>query len=823
MTTQSQCVDNIFEVMGGSLKRSQIKDVVDQLTAMADRDPDLATAYGVKLKRAARTLTEQEVLAAQKEKIQRGINILRRKAVDARISAGEGEGRKASLEIDNINSGSVRSGTRVGGSVDAQYHALAAKWTGGAEMELRRDGVLEWLTGRGLEGLSGRADTAFEDALGREMSRLTGGTDTPTGNKAAEKAATILNKYSELARIAQNKNGAFIGKALGYIAAQTHDATRIFKAGKAAWKQAILPRLDPKTFADVRNVDEFLDAAWANLATGNHMKEAGQPTGSFNYIGPGNLANRLSQQRVFIFKSGADWLAYNKQFGVGSVLDGVTHNLERAARNVAVMKTWGTNPEAMFRSVIDSEMMKAKKAGDIEEVKKLESGTRAQFGLAPGLMANFQATTGMANVPGNARAAEIAQGVRNVMSMTKLGGVALSSFPDLAVRASVLRHNGVGLLEGLGNGLQSLAVGRGSGETRDASNLLVGMFDGTRDAILSRFSAADSVPGKGAKLAGTFFKLTGLTWWQDALMSGSGRMLSTNLARRADTAFADLPRSLQVNLQRYGIDAADWKTIHAQPATVMDGHPYIFAQNYEGDLSDKLMTYMVDQSRESMTMPGAAERAWVTQFGPPGSFAGEAARFVMQFKTYSITMARRHFGREVMRDGFDGTGVAFLMLGTTMLGYGSMVAKDLAKGRTPRDPASPSTWAAAMAQGGGAGIYGDFLLGGYNRFGGGLAETLAGPAVGTVADWARIFAQIKDAGLGIQTNPGKLGAGVIRQTVNSLPFANLFYTRAALDYLFLNQISEALDPGSLKRTEQRVQQQNNQSFIFKPSENHLVF
>ncbi len=108
--------------------------------------------------------------------------------------------------------------------MDAVYHGLAAQWTGGLEMELRRAGVLDAMMSRGL---SNQQFEGFEEALGREMSRLNGGSDAPTGNPMAVKAAEILNRYAEFSRVAQNKQGAFIGKAKGYIGAQTHDAVRI--------------------------------------------------------------------------------------------------------------------------------------------------------------------------------------------------------------------------------------------------------------------------------------------------------------------------------------------------------------------------------------------------------------------------------------------------------------------------------------------------------------------------------------------------------------------------------------------------------------------
>ncbi len=302
-------------------------------------------------------------------------------------------------------------------------------------------------------------------------------------------------------------------------------------------------------------------------------------------------------------------------------------------------------------------------------------------------------------------------------------------------------------------------------------------------------------------------------------------MLSQNLAKRFAVPFDALDARLKVNLQRYGIDAADWDAIRATPAQMMDGVDYVFSQSYEGDLARKLQTYFVDQSREGMTMAGAAERAWITQFGPPGSRQpAKSARFVdaVQDVHRSPWPGGTSAGRSSATASTAWAWRSWCS-GPRCLATAQWSAKDLAKGRTPRDPSDPSTWAAAMAQGGGAGIYGDFLLGQYNRFGSGLTETLAGPAFGTLADWARIFAQVKEAGLGAETDPAKLTSGIIKQTVNTLPFANLFYTRAALDYLFLYQIQEALDPGSLKRMEKRIERDNNQQFMFKPSQHYVEF
>ena len=58
----------------------------------------------------------------------------------------------------------------------------------------------------------------------------------------------------------------------------------------------------------------------------------------------------------------------------------------------------------------------------------------------------------------------------------------------------------------------------------------------------------------------------------------------------------------------------------------------------------------------------------------------------------------------------------------------------MSKGRDPRPMEGPEFWGAAFLQGGGLGIYGDFLFSDVNRFDRGLAETIAGPVVGFADD-----------------------------------------------------------------------------------------
>jgi hypothetical protein len=218
--------------------------------------------------------------------------------------------------------------------------------------------------------------------------------------------------------------------------------------------------------------------------------------------------------------------------------------------------------------------------------------------------------------------------------------------------------------------------------------------------------------------------------------------------------------------------------------------------------------------REGMTEPTAfnlAVATWGTQRGTP---AGELVRTLMQFKQYAVTYLDRSVGREIYRNGVDVGGIAHLVVATTALGYLSMTLKELAKGRNPRDPMTLGAYKelvlAAMVQGGGLGIYGDFLFGDANRMGGGAVATLFGPTAGTLEDVSKVLMDIVHH----QNHPV---ADAIAGLKNNAPFLNLFYTRMALDHLILFRMQEWANAGYLRRYEATVKRQNNQTFWLIPA------
>ena len=108
------------------------------------------------------------------------------------------------------------------------------------------------------------------------------------------------------------------------------------------------------------------------------------------------------------------------------------------------------------------------------------------------------------------------------------------------------------------------------------------------------------------------------------------------------------------------------------------------------------------------------------------------------------------------------------------------------------------------------GIYGDFLFGeAVSRHGQGALATFLGPTwrrLETIYGWKQKLIE-----------GDKLAAKALNDFLSSTRFMNLFYTRTALDYLILYRMQEWASPGYLRRLEQRMQEENDQSFVIPPT------
>lgn len=794
---------------------------------------------------AADALTKSEKLAKTIETQQKLINLRVYKKHSTFLNNtrfGKGNADRPDIALSSILVGrnEYAAGTRE--SVAREQGQLSGKYNGGFFHDIDA-------TGHEKAFASGEYDLD----IARAIDRMGRGESTSGLPEEAVALGKVIMKWNEVTRLDKNRAGAWVGKLPGYITRQSHDMYKIRGAGYEEWRDFILPRLDDSTFEGITNRDEYLQNVYTNLASGTHLTHRPASEWMKGFKGGGaNIAKRASQERELIFKSGGDaWFEYNKLYGAGNIRESVIASLDSAAKTTGLMRVLGTNPEHMFQRLFDDQLQRIKNTSDPAAVADLNGRFRM-------LKQQLDEVMGLANIPGNATLAHWGAGIRAVEDMTKLGGATLSSLNDIGNISMEMRYQGMNIYEALGKNLSAKMQGYSSEEKKEILRYIGIGFDTIRNETIARFSGDTSVPGKLSRMQQKFFKYNLLNWWTENGRAGAGLIMSNWMARNAGSEFSKLGSELRRVLEISGIGEHEWAVLRNMRMDELNGNrhltpngvqfipdteieKYLATQNIKPgaaaianareSLAGKLRGYYLDRIQVAMSEPGARTRA-LTKFGTlPGTPVGEAVRMMMQFKSFTASFMQNTLGRELFGRGYtpaalgqnkfpalakamfagngEWQGFAQLFVWMTALGYLSMQVKLMAKGQTPR-PMDHKTVMAAMAQGGGAGLMGDFLFGEYNRFGGGMASSMAGPFVGDIDQLRNLYLQARD---------GDAKAGdFLRFGINHTPFLNLLGVRQGMDYLILNRMQEWLSPGSLERYEQRVQKAQGNTFMLPPSQ-----
>ena len=838
------CINEIMFQSGVS--REDAEKLADRVDAHAAR---LQRKYGLDpqtaIMRATREVSDQIEAAAAIQKRNQLMNlqkrVARRNAIEEKARALGRDGgvdlvQAIRNEVTAINT-PVRGGRL---SAEADARAWHDKYLSGITNELEQKGLFQ-----------AARSNQFQRDWGKElwhMSMQNAGEEAEPGltkNQHAIDIAASVSKFMGVAKDNLNKAGAWIGDYAGYITRTAHDGDKIRRAGPDAWMSFIRPLLDAdRTFEGVDNPAAFLRGVYDALYTGVHLSdEGGVGTKDPAFTGPANLAKKLSESRVLHFKDADSWLDYQEKFGTGTLLEQVYGSLGRASRAQALLSRWGTNPEAEW----DQDLRWAAEKFRGEHNAAVDALQQAK----PMLKTRFDVLTGEADRPANRLAAHIGSMVRLDESMAKLGMVAFTHLSAATTKAGELHYQGVPWTEAYANFFTSPFRSMASAEARQwADETLAGM-EGTNRDILSGFGVNDSVPGTASRLANMFFKLSGLTWLLNKQKAGAEWAISRRAGMYFDRSHDELPPEMQRSLLQYDISPKEWDVLRTAPdhATI-DGRQFLTPQaairasdesymdalNMLGTPADmrrldatrpalamKVHAWLHDTAERSVVTPGIEEKALLLQGLKPGTWGGEFARLITQFKMWPAAAIRQQWGRDLYgtpgNNGAKIAGVLNLVVGSMISGYAIMTLKSLLKGQEPR-PVGPAAATAALMQGGGMGIIGDFLFGEYNRFGQNFAETLLGPTLGQASAVLDVWNRIKGNAIG-QGHPKDIGPEAFKILTDNLPFVNLWWTRQALNYLFLHSLQETLNPGYLERSERNLKNKTGTTYILSPAQNHL--
>jgi hypothetical protein len=516
-TIPADCVARISSALGEKVPRSRVDEVAKEIDRLQREVVREGGSPADSLRQATQRYANQLQLAAIIEQRNSAINARlfaeRLQYVRTAWKGREAEGLRALL------TGSVEGRRGARASAAREQSALMGQYFGQVTTELERAGLLgAFKTG------------ALDDDVARALWQLNEREPRLDGIPAdAVTIARAVHKAQEVARADANRAGAWIGKLSGWITRQSHDPWKLVKRGSQAWADAIAPRLDwarmESQHGPIKDRAKWLAETYTNLAGGMHLKAPGAENNT-GFKGPGNLAKRMSQDRVLHFKSADDWLAYNREFGTGNLRESVFRGLKSSAENTGLMRVFGPNPEAMYTRLVDQLRRDVRESANVKAMKEFDKAT-AEDGW---LSRRVNEVTGKANIAVDELWARRGSNIRAWQSMAKLGGAVISSITDLATYGAEMHYQGRGFLSGIGEAIGGLVQGRAKGEQREILSSLGVFFDSLSSDITRTGSLDETMGGRTSRLLQSYFNWNLLNWWTDSLRGSAALSMSHHLA-----------------------------------------------------------------------------------------------------------------------------------------------------------------------------------------------------------------------------------------------------------------------------------------------------
>ena len=813
--SMKDCIDDA--VKAGEMDEARAKearDLFEELEAAYARDGSPEDAA----RRAARdTAAAMRRQAAEKRR-----RTLLQVAATARIERQirsylglDGESNMAAAMIAHLDRDDLASFS----NVEARRKRLLGKYHRGMEdllVKFRRD-------------LAGR--TRNKADLNNVVREIFG---EDTGDAAARELAESWGATSEWSRLDFNAAGGHIPRRADWGMPQIHDSLSVRKASFGEWRDFIEPLLAPSRMIDEargisfegRSLEIALRDAYETIVTEgmSGLTPSGTPRGRA-------VAQRHADHRFLVFRDADSWLSYQERFGATDPFSTMMSHLDSMARETAAMEVLGPNPHSTVRwmgEVVEKDASLADaKAGGERNMDRARSAIKQSQDI-------FSAYTGTANAPIRGRVARSFAGLRSILQSAQLGSAAISAISDIAFQRIAARHAGIPAARVLSRTLK-LMTPHVTADQRLAVRLgLIAESWSSHAIALSRYTGEVSGPEVSRRVADAVMRVSGLSPWTQAGRWAFGMEFMGHLADMAGTRFADLAPATRNTLERYGMGAADWEVIRATPLFEHEGARFLRPDDIVarvdvldgrgGGLATRMMEMIQTETEFAVPSSSLRGRAMLISDARPGTFIGEAMRSTLMYKNFAVTLIATHVRRAALQatPARRAAYAAELLISTTVMGALAVQLKEISKGRDPRNMADENAgafWGAAMLQGGGMGLFGDFLFADTNRFGGGLAESIAGPVVGAANDLRKLsIGNILQAAKGDNTNFGREAVQFLKRYT---PGGSIWYARLALERIAFDRLQELADPGaarSWRAREQRARRESGQKYWWRPGQ-----
>lgn len=529
----------------------------------------------------------------------------------------------------------------------------------------------------------------------------------------------------------------------------------------------------------------------------------------------GNQASRSAGSRTLV---ATDWLnewQYASKYG-DNIWNNMLRQIDAQSRSVGQLQKWGPNAADNFQRLYNTTL----RALTDPEQKAAFVQSRDKFKQA------FEVTMGSQD---NVAHGMLARSAQNLMSLQNAAGLGLHVPRSLnGVQAAItLARDAFGktYIENaheMGSGMAKAMLSLDGG--REAVQALGGSLQETARDVMGQLMPDEARPGMMARIGEAVGKLSLTDRWVANQKYGIVNLLSRELGARNSVPFEKLPAQTQDMLNRYSLGGDAWEVLkqavlpegplkgritpesiralsQEQLAPLMNADTPREAARASGELARNYGVLLNDQA--GMTVGESNSRSRIAAYGNTtvNDPWGMARRFMMQFK--QAALIRQQLFQRTLQSGGGSTsnigGVFQYAIGSaflSMVGEGMIV---LATGKSLPAPDSPQMLAHAVRGTGLLGVAGDVLANALSQPKADkqqqvLGSDILGPAFGTIS--RSVVAAAKTAqgvGQAFQGRDTKdqFGGKYWAQLIHGItPGQNLFYTKAALDYLFMNELHE---------------------------------
>lgn len=657
-----------------------------------------------------------------------------------------------------------------------------------------------------------------------------------TNNPEAKQFANAIRKTFDQAHKRYKNAGGIIGDMENYFPT-THKKESIESVSFEEWYNYLEPRLDKSKMIDretglpftkERLLQEMKDDYEGIITNGRSQLLKDIEEGRSMIGKSTEISNKRIASRFYKFKDADSFLEYNDLFGSKDegLYDSIINHFESLARDTAILEKMGPKPNALMRS-LDLEML----ARDTKDFKR--KWTNGMYQVLNGYVDSSTGEGWLFRLIGN---------TKNLLSAALLGSAPLSAISDTAFIAAASKINGLSSTKTLKRYLKLLNPT--SGKDRAIAKRSGYIADIARGSALAdvRFTGENM----GGKVTGWLAQFTnragGLAAMTKAASDAASMELEANLAELilSKTNWDNISKDFKKALEAHNFTAKDWDIISkAEVFSPEEGINFLRSQDIIKikDVSPKTLLDIgnkIDDFAQSLRMLASNEPALRTRAINTGAILSDDARrgtavrgfaaSVLQFKSFPLTVMFNHIIpsiKSARKGKYDHA--IFTFVGATMFGALAMQAKEIVKGKDAKDMEDWRFWSAAVLQGGGLGIFGDFIFADASRQGATLQRALAGPIVGLAGD-------IRAASIGnldkllddpTQDKIDKVKRDIFNLAKKNTPSVNLWYSRLIVERYILDQLEKMIDPKyqqRMRRLEKRMIKESGQQYYWKKGE-----